>query len=326
MARIIKTNTLPYQKTDSKISVSDIYSKYLRVKKAECAENTLKIYADMGTRVYVPGLVHYTGNDMNKVDADVLRSILDDYSVDHEDSGVQFVYRHLRSFINWYWNEYDIARPNPMRKVNWKKCYAPPKEGITQDEVNKLLKAIKEHNQFPERDTAFILLLCDTGIRKSSIANLRMKDVNLARSELVVFEKDQQYHTKPFGATTAKALKKYFNCLEDVQPDDPLWLSMDGTAINPVGMREILRRGCQAAGIPVHQFHDFRRYYGKQLYETTHDIYTVSRALDHKSIEVTKRYLAIDDMENAEAVRSYSPIDRVTKQTRIKINRDRTYR
>ena len=48
MARIIKSNTLSTKMTPQKISVSDSYSKYLRVKKQECSENTLKIYADMG--------------------------------------------------------------------------------------------------------------------------------------------------------------------------------------------------------------------------------------------------------------------------------------
>lgn len=321
MAKIVRTNTMTTLKSDRRVSVSDVYSKYLRVKKTECAENTLKIYSDMGTRIYVPALIHYTGNDMNNITADILRSILEDYAVDHEDSGVQFVYRHLRSFINWYWDEYDVPSANPMKKVKWKKVSAPPKEGITQDEVNKLLKAIKEHSHFPERDTAFVLLLCDTGIRKSSIANLKMKDVNLGRSELVVFEKDQQFHTKPFGATTAKALKKYLNCLEDVQPEDPLWLQMDGRALDYAGVREILRRNCIQADIPIHLFHDFRRYYGLQLYNSTHDIYTVSRALDHKDIEVTKRYLAIDDRANAEAIRHHSPVDSHTKQTRIQVQR-----
>ena len=321
MARIVKSNTLAPKKTPQKISVSDSYSKYLRVKKQECSENTLKIYSDMGTRIYVPGLIHYTGNDMSNITADVLRSILDDYAVDHDANGVQFVYRHLRSFINWYWNEYDILDPNPMKKVSFKKVAYPPKEGISQEEVDKLLQAVKEHSSFPERDTAFIMVLCDTGIRRASISGLKMKDVCLDRSELVVFEKDQQYHTKPFGASTAKALKKYLDCLEDVQPDDPLWLQMDGRAMDKVGLREILRRNCNAAGIRVHQFHDFRRYYGLQLYNLTHDIYTVSRALDHKSIEVTKRYLAIDDRVNAETIRNHSPMDLHTKQTRIKVRR-----
>ena len=122
-------------------------------------------------------------------------------------------------------------------------------------------------------------------------------------------------------ASTGKAIRKYLNCLEDTQPDDPFWLTLEGKGLDYSGMREILRRNCKCAGIPVHQFHDFRRYYALQLYNQTHDIFTVSRALDHKSIEVTKRYLAIDMRQDAEQARKLSPMDRMTKQTRIKVNR-----
>ena len=86
-------------------------------------------------------------------------------------------------------------------------------------------------------------------------------------------------------------------------------------------MREVLRRLCSEAGIEMHHFHDFRRFYGLELYKSTHDIYLVSRALDHKDIGVTKRYIALDDLEDMEAVRAYSPMDRRSHQTGAKVKR-----
>lgn len=321
MAKVIKSNPMTGVKITKAVSVSDAYSNFLRVKKLSCAENTMLIYSEMGMRNVVPQLKAITGNDMRNVTSDDLRNILKDYAIDHDNGGVVFLWRHMRTFINWVWDEYEFPYPNPTLKVRVKKEAQPPKDGISQDEIDKLLKAIKEHSQFPERDVAFVMLLADTGIRKSSIANLQMKDVNIDRCEITVFEKDQSFHIHPFGASTGKAIRKYLNCLEDVRPDDPFWLCMDGKQLEYVGMREILRRGCAAAKIPMHHFHDFRRYYALQLYNQTHDIYVVSRALDHKSIEVTKRYLAIDNRESAEECRSLSPMDRVTKQTRIKVQR-----
>ena len=84
-------------------------------------------------------------------------------------------------------------------------------------------------------------------------------------------------------------------------------------------MKQSLRLLCKKAGIPLHLFHDFRRFFGLELYKSTHDIYFVSRALDHKDIEVTKRYLAIDKMEDAEAIRAMSPMDN-KRQATIKRN------
>ena len=321
MARVIKRDTLTAQNIRQKVSVSDIYSIFLRIKKSECAESTYELYKEIGQRHIIPKLTEATNDDMNAITDIVIRDILDDYEADHGSGGRNFLLRHLKSFVNWYWQEYEISSPNPMKKVKHKKTSAKPKEGITQEEVDLLLKTAKEHSVFPERDIAMLMILCDTGIRRASLAGMKMKDVNLNRCEMIVFEKDQQYHTKAFGNATCKAIKKYLLCLADVKPDDPFWLQMDGRALTHVGMRQVLLRLCREAGIQEHHFHDFRRYYGKSLYESTHDIYLVSRALDHKDIYVTKRYIAIDDREDVEAVRFHSPMDRKFRQTGIKVQR-----
>ena len=321
MAKIIRNNTLCGEKSRVRVSVSDIYENFLRVKKSECSASTHKIYRDMGRRIIVPKLTELTDDDINAVDADMIRTILDEYALTHEDGGVTFLYRHIKCFLNWYWDEYEIPTRNPISKVKVKTTGTKPKEGITQEEVDKLLETAKKESVFPERDVAIIMLLCDTGIRRSSISNIKMQDVDLNKSELLVFEKDQRYHTKVFGASTCKALKRYMRCLTDYKPEDPFWLQLDGTALSQDGMREVLRRLCKQAGIGQHFFHDFRRYYGKTLYESTHDIYLVSRALDHKDIYVTKRYIAIDDRENAEALRSCSPMDKKFRQTGVNVQR-----
>ena len=321
MARVIRSNPLTARNLRGRVSVLEIYSIFLRSNKGVWSESTYKIYADLGDRYVIPKLSEATDDDMNSIDSYILQNIVDEYAECHKNGGTDFIYRHLRTFVNWYWSEYEIEEKNPMTKVKVKRVSNPPKEGITQEEVDKLLKAAKEHSRFPERDVALLMILCDTGIRKSSLEGMKMKDVDINRGEMVVFEKDQRYHIKAFGSATTKAVKKYLNCLADVKPDDPFWLQMDGRALTKSGMREVLVRLCHEAGIGRHYFHDFRRYYGKTLYESTHDIFMVSKALDHKDVHVTKRYIAIDDRENAEAVRSHSPMDRRVHQTGVRINR-----
>lgn len=315
MARVIRSNPL----TTPKMAVREAYENFLRVKNSLCAKSTVNIYREIGNRHLIPELTEITGDDIYAVTADDLSLLVERYSMEHDNGGVDFYYRHLKAFIRWFWDYYDVPTSCPIRKVKIKKTEKPPKQGITNEEIDKLLKACKEHSVFPERDIAMIMMLCDTGIRRSSLANLKMKDVNVARNEILCFEKDQSYHIKPYGIATGKAVKKYLSCLSDVKPEDPFWLCMDGTALEWNGMREVLRRLCANANIPMHHFHDFRRYYGLELYKSTHDIYMVSRALDHKDIEVTKRYLAIDKLEDAEAARSHSPMDMRNRQTGAKI-------
>ena len=321
MARIIRSNPLTGKISQKSVSISDAYSIFLRSRKTQCAEATVDIYKEIGDRTIIPYLEALTDDDMTGITAPVLRQILDDYSSTHSDSGTDFLFRHLRTFINWYWNEYDMPGRNPMSKVSWKKSSPPPKQGINRDEVDALIRTAKSKSQFPERDIAMIMILCDTGIRKSSLVNLKMSDVNLSRSEMTVFEKDQMFHVKAFGVSTAKAIRKYLDCLADVKDDDPFWLTMDGKRLQKDGLREVLRRLCNEAKIPMHHFHDFRRFYAMELYQSTKDIYLVSRALDHKNVEVTKRYLRLDEIADKEVARIYSPMDRKFGQTGVKVQR-----
>lgn len=305
MAKVIRKNTLTPEKT----KISDAYELFLGSRKTSCADKTYKIYQDLGSRFIVPSLtaLSVTGY-MDDVTAVVLRASINEYDQSHTKGGAWFIYRHLKVFINWYWEENDIETPNPIKKIKIKKPKTPPKQGITREEIDKLLKAAKEQI-FPERDTAMLMILSDTGIRLSSLMGLKIGDVNVAKSQFVVFEKDQDFHIKSFGTSTGKAIKKYLNCLEDTNPEDPFWFKTDGNPMSEAGMKQALRRLCKDAGIELHLFHDFRRFYGLELYKKTHDIYFVSRALDHKDIEVTKRYLAIDAIEDAEAIRFMSPMD-----------------
>lgn len=317
MAKIIRSNPL----TTQKLGVADVFELFLRSRNSLCAKSTVAIYREIGERHIIPKIISLTGDNIYNITEPVVRSILDEYAANHTVGGTDYLFRHLKAFINWLWEEYEMPRRNPMKKIRVKKASAPPKQGITRDEVDKLLKAAKTHSLFPERDIAMIMILCDTGIRRASLCGLRMKDVNNTKAEMTVFEKDQQYHVKAYGNATSKAIKKYLTCLYDIKPEDPFWLCLDGTAFDWSGMRSVLRRLCQAAGIPMHHFHDFRRFYALELYDSTHDIYLVSRALDHKDIGITKRYLRVDEKQDMEMARLHSPMDKKFDQTGVKVQR-----
>ncbi len=311
MAKIQRKNTL----TSEKVKISDAYELFLGSRKTLCAEKTYKIYDDIGRRHIIPSLASLTDGNMEDITAVVLRASINEYAENHNAGGKLFYYRHLKVFINWYWEENEMESVNPMTKIKGiKKPSTPPKQGITREEIDKLLKAAKEQI-FPERDIVMLMILCDTGIRFSSLMGIKIGDVNVAKSQFTVFEKDQQFHVKSFGQNTGKAIKRYLNCIEDARPEDTFWYKIDGSPLSEDGMKQSLRLLCKKADIPLHLFHDFRRFFGLELYKSTHDIYFVSRALDHKDIEVTKRYLAIDKMEDAEAIRAMSPMDNRTTVT-----------
>lgn len=289
-----------------KMPVDKAYDLFVQSRKVFCSTATVGIY-EFQKKAIITGIKCETIEDTTPNN---IRAFLAEYRQTHNDGGTFRLYSSIRAFYHWYWSEYDIELKNPIDKVKCKKPTATPIPGITRAEIDKLLSAVKRKSKFPERDTAIILILADTGLRKSSVCNLRFKDVDVEACSLFVFEKDRQYHTKPFGIATQRAVRRYFRCFENICTTEPLWRNLDGSTVLPDGIRQILQRMEDEAGLPHYQFHAFRRFYGLSLYQKTHDIFFVSRALDHKNVEVTKRYLAIDDLEDANAIRSMSPMDR----------------
>lgn len=325
MAQLKRSNSMTARRNAGQSFVAEIYNEFLRSRKNKCAQPTYNIYKDLGERIFIPSLVRTTGDDLFSVTANDLRTIIENYQDEHTKGGVAFIYRHLKCFINWFWKEYNLHGPSPMKTVEIKKPKNKPLPGIDRESVNKLLETAKKRSTFPERDVAMLMILCDTGIRRTSLMNLKMGDIDLTHAQMTVFEKDQDYHTKTFGAATEKAIRNYLDCLEDIKPTDPFWIKLDGCALSMFGAKEILRRLCSEAEIEPYSFHDFRRFYALETYLATHDIYFVSRALDHKSVEVTKRYLDLDKLQDFDKLRAVSPMDKQTGQTGIKVNRKRAY-
>lgn len=289
-----------------KMTIERAYDLFIQSRKVFCSSATVGIY-EFQRKTITAGIKTDT---IENTTPDDIRALLAEYRQTHNDGGTFRLYSSIRAFYHWYWSEYDIEISNPIDKVKCKKPPVIPIQGITRAEIDRLLSAVRKKSKFPERDTAIILILADTGLRKSSVCNLRFKDVNVEACTLFVFEKDQQYHSKPFGMVTQRALKRYLRCFEDICTTELLWRNLDGSALLPDGIRQMLQRMENEAELPHYQFHAFRRFYGLSLYQKTHDIFFVSRALDHKNVEVTKRYLAIDELEDKNAVRSMSPMDR----------------
>jgi site-specific recombinase XerD len=74
------------------------------------------------------------------------------------------------------------------------------------------------------------------------------------------------------------------------------------------GLREILRRRSQKAGIPEPQIHDFRRAFAIESLRNNGDLARLSYFLGHSDIKTTQRYLHITDEDLAEFHDLTSPV------------------
>ena len=303
MIKVNRNNLL----SSKKETVESAYDSFVKSRETACAKATISIYNFQRKQIVNP--LSAEAKYIEEVTPDMIRNLLKEFGKTHNTGGTFRLYSSIRAFFNWYWDEFEPEIRNPIKKVTCKKPPITPIPGISREEINKMLRSIDKTSKFPERDRVFISMLADTGVRKSSIVNLKFSDVDVENCTILVYEKDQNFHTKPFGRETQRLIRKYLRCLSGNKPDDCFWVNHRGAKFTASGIEQMMERTADVAGIPRYGFHAYRRFYGLELYKSTHDIYFVSRALDHKSIEVTKRYLALDDAEDANALRSMSPMD-----------------
>ena len=90
----------------------------------------------------------------------------------------------------------------------------------------------------------------------------------------------------------------------------PLWASRAGTRLTYWGLRMILQRRAERAGVPVPSPHSFRRAFALASLRGGMDVETLRRLLGHSDLSVLSRYLAQTKEDLAEAHGKASPVSR----------------
>ena len=117
-------------------------------------------------------------------------------------------YRSLQAFFRWLTEEGEIPA-SPMVKMRPPAIPEAPPDVLSEPELVRLLKACDGQAFEDRRDTAFVRLLIDTGMRRSELAGLKVEDVDFELNVALVLGKGRRPRSCPFGARTARALDRY---------------------------------------------------------------------------------------------------------------------
>jgi len=187
-------------------------------------------------------------------------------------------YRSYVQFYKWAHSEDEIAT-NPMLKVSPPKVTADPPPIIRDPEMNKLLEVCRRNAQ-PRpprgvegeteagarrrkfegvRDLAMILVLASTGIRAGELMGIRVGDVNLEYETVSVSGKTGRRNV-PLLPKVITEVEKYLRARRrhpQGAHTDALWIG-DRGALSDSGLRQMLDRRCDEAGIGHINPHRFR--------------------------------------------------------------------
>jgi integrase/recombinase XerD len=241
---------------------------------------------------------------------EVRRYLLELESMNHNAGGRHGHYRALRTFLYFYENEAEPENwKNPIHKVKAPRLPVEPIQPITLPEFNRLLKAASG-TRTPERDAAILLALLDTGARAAEFIGMNLEDMEPITGAILIRKgKGSKPRTVFIGKKTRRAVRAYLRTRTDESA--ALWVTCTGTRLTQSGLRQVLRRLAERAGIPEHGAHDFRRAFALNMLRNGIDLITLSRLMGHSSIQVLQRYLAQTTADTEAAAARFGVVDKL---------------
>lgn len=226
---------------------------------------------------------------------------------DLSDATVSGRFRSLRTLYRWI-----ERRVGPIDGGNPFLWLTQPSEPdllpkhITFAELNVLLHAIKRDSIKGDhwlncRDRLIIKTLFYTGLRASEMITLHIGDVDCTNRKMRVMRwKTGVEQFIPLSRSLADDMRAWLDSQRPDVPHDGLWPIADphyrptAEPMQYFGLRQILRRRCEAATIKAYGPHAFRHGCAAHIINRGGDISLVKDLLGHRSIETTQVYLRFD--------------------------------
>ena len=291
-------------------SVESVVQEFLRERRTRgLSKHTITFY-DQELRYFVTWLRGVGVHQVEELTADLIRTYLLFKGETRNKGGVSAAFRAVRVLLFWYESEYDPESwKNPIRKVKVPSGKTEPLPGIDLVTWQKLFDACT--GDLAGRDRAVLGVLLDTGCRASELIALNLDDLDNTGALIIRHGKGDKRRTVFIGSETKKLLRRYLKTCGELKPGKPLFTNQTGGRLTYSGLRQIVKRLADRAGVDEPGLHDFRRACAVTLLRNGASLPEVSRLLGHSSYVVTARHLALVDDDLAKAHAANSPVDRL---------------
>ncbi|MEZ6137038.1 MAG: site-specific tyrosine recombinase XerC [Pirellulaceae bacterium] len=207
--------------------------------------------------------------------------------------------KEVRQFFAWLAKQNYIPF-NPAAELDLPKLPRQlPKAILTDEEVDRILQQPDTTTPLGLRDRALFEVLYSTGIRRAEVCALRLEHIHVDRQVLFIHQgKGQKDRYVPIGLRALSWVARYVEHARDQLAIDPkeatLFLTIDGTPINPDSLTEYGRRYIKSAGIDKPgACHIFRHTMATLMHDAGADIRTIQAILGHEKLDTTQIYTRV---------------------------------
>ena len=181
-------------------------------------------------------------------------------------------------------------------------------EVLTAEEQERLLGVFNLRYPTPHRNRTMILLLLNSGLRSSEVANLKWRDMNLTTGRLKVVQgKGSKDRMLWVSETVLDALRGHRERQSDTLGDMVyIFPTRTGKAMDGKAIRKMIQTYAVKAGIDKRiSTHTLRHTFASDLLRETKNLRIVQKALGHADISTTQIYTHIVDDELEQALKGF---------------------
>ena len=199
----------------------------------------------------------------------------------------------LRSFFRFALKRKLVAK-DPAHCVTGPKKSKPLPQFLREGEMDRLLDQVEWGDNYKDvRARTLLLLLYETGLRRSELTGLNNADVDLEVCQLKVTGKRNKQRIVPFGEELAEALKHYIAVRDNqVTGDcDALFLSDKGHRMTASQVYQIVRKHLTTVtSMKKRSPHVLRHTFATAMLNNGAGLESIKNLLGHESVSTTEIY------------------------------------
>jgi len=196
----------------------------------------------------------------------------------------------LRSFASY------LMHKGYLDKNPFKLLPSPKKEKLLPKflsvlETDRLLDTTAQSKHFALRDRALFELMYSSGLRRSEVTNLKIRDIDFFNGLVKVLGKGRKERLVPVTQTALQALKDYLATRKNPQNSEALFLNKNGKPLSGDGLAYIFKNTAIASHLARRVTpHSLRHSFATHLLENGCDLRSLQEMLGHKSLSTTQVY------------------------------------
>ncbi len=286
------------------------YEYYLKQEKGR-SENTvsaymrdLKQYQDFFEKYY-----HIT--DVRDIQKKHIEGYLKSISKKLSSKSVARKLTAIKSFHHFLYIEKEVKSDISVKFSTPKIAKTLPKV-LSIDEVVKILEQVDKTDALGLRNKALLELVYGSGLRVSELLGIKIEDIHLNQSYILVHGKGQKERIVPISDMSVIAIRKYMidgreTLLKD-HNSSYLFINNQGNSLSRQGFFKLLKKFAKDAGVETEcSPHTLRHSFATHLLENGMDLRTLQTLLGHEDISTTQIYTHISQKRIKEVYLSAHP-------------------